>query len=529
MNTAQRYFGLSPEPGLDTIKIRLVEAIGGPMERAQVETRIYYDSFDWRLFRAGLRLLTRLPESGAPQLILANAEGEYLLDSGISAQLRFVEDLDPRMREILGGILESRILLPQVQVRVRSETFPVRDSDDQVVARVGFEKGMAVDPGSGRTVGLPGAICITPTPGYTRAARRLSRRLRKYNGCHAQRCDWLTKGLSALGRRPADYSDQATYSFAAKTSAGQAAREIHLRLFEILEANLIGTRMELDSEFLHDLRVSLRRIRSALSQLPGVFPPPELKRFRAGFALLGDLTGPARDLDVYLQHLPGYRASLPESQQADLDPLFEYLRAQQRIEHQRLTAHLDSEGFRKLCADWHAFLEHPELPRATAPKAYEAIVKLARRRINRLLDRVLVNGSRIKPSTSASVVHELRKECKLLRYLTEFFQHLFPQTGLALLIQTLKPLQETLGVFQDGEVQATTLETYKKRMAVDSRVSAPTLAAMDSLITALRQRQQEAREEFADRFGRLLALGQDRSFRKGLFTAGRGLKPVGIH
>ena len=57
---------------------------------------------------------------------------------------------------------------------------------------------------------------------------------------------------------------------------------------------------DIDSEFLHDFRVAVRRTRSLLGQIRYVLPKRRVTRFKRDFAWLGEVTGPARDMDVYL-------------------------------------------------------------------------------------------------------------------------------------------------------------------------------------------------------------------------------------
>ena len=88
--------------------------------------------------------------------------------------------------------------------------------------------------------------------------------------------------------------------------------------------NLPGTLADIDTEFLHDLRVAVRRTRSAIKLLSGVFPPEAVEHFKAEFKWLGDVTTPVRDLDV---HLLGFDA-LTEQLAApaeDLEPLRAFL------------------------------------------------------------------------------------------------------------------------------------------------------------------------------------------------------------
>ena len=83
-------------------------------------------------------------------------------------------------------------------------------------------------------------------------------------------------------------------------------------MLEVIEANLEGTIADIDSEFLHDLRVSVRRSRSVQRELKRVFPPDELAHYRAEFRWLQQATGDVRDLDVHVLEFDDMRALVPE-------------------------------------------------------------------------------------------------------------------------------------------------------------------------------------------------------------------------
>ena len=105
---------------------------------------------------------------------------------------------------------------------------------------------------------------------------------------------------------------------------------------------------------------------------------------------------------------------------------------------------------------------------------------------------------RSPPESPAEALHELRKQCKKLRYLMEFFQSLFPKEQIKQLIKILKGLQDNLGEHQDLEVQEHTLKDFSKEMMVAAGVPAETLLAMGILVQDLDNRRQCARD--ADRF-----------------------------
>ena len=69
-----------------------------------------------------------------------------------------------------------------------------------------------------------------------------------------------------------------------------------------------ATLADADLEFLHDFRVAIRRTRSVLREMRGVFAPDDLERVRASFKWLQDQTSATRDLDVYLREFEELRS-----------------------------------------------------------------------------------------------------------------------------------------------------------------------------------------------------------------------------
>src|SRR5207237_1387821 len=137
-----------------------------------------------------------------------------------------------------------------------------------------------------------------------------------------------------------------------------------------------------DSEALHDMRVAVRRSRSVQRQLKRAFPPADLDHFRAEFRWLQGVTGPARDLDVYVLGFDDLRALVPEATRADLNPLLEVLRLQREEAREEMAAALRSGRFTTLMSEWATLLELlPSMPVADRPDAKRPIGELAGKRI----------------------------------------------------------------------------------------------------------------------------------------------------
>jgi CHAD domain-containing protein len=198
--------------------------------------------------------------------------------------------------------------------------------------------------------------------------------------------------------------------------AGIGARQIHRALTAALIANEPGLRANLDSEFLHDFRVALRRTRSLLGQLKHVFPENVVAHFGAEFSWMGRLTGPPRDLDVLVLSL----RDQPEDVDAGgFQALLAFLGQMQEREHRSLVEALDSPRYRALLTDWQSFLHRPLAAAADAPAADQPLVDVVSRRAWRLSRRLIDSAETIAARTAAEHVHDVRIIAKKLRYLID--------------------------------------------------------------------------------------------------------------
>jgi CHAD domain-containing protein len=311
---------------------------------------------------------------------------------------------------------------------------------------------------------------------------------------------------------------------AAEMRADAAAKAVLLQQLGALTANEAGARAGLDPECLHDFRVAVRRTRTALGQIRGVFPKKALERFRSGFAWLGEVTGPTRDLDVYLLHFPEYQARLPEAVQGDLQPLHAFLKSHRQKEQAALVETLDSHRYRQLLQGWRAFLEAEGPAQTSLVNALRPVREVAGEQIARAYRRVVKQGKAITKASPATDLHRLRKSCKKLRYLLEFFQPLYPPKKVKKLIKALKRLQENLGAFQDLEVQGAALRQFGRQMVDEEEAPAATLLAMGMLVASLGEQQQRVRKEFKANFSRFRRGKNRRRFDK-LFPPPRKTPP----
>lgn len=489
-------------------------------EPTRTAIRTYYDSFDWRLYQNN-SLLEGTRNGTIHALEWRTLKGVLRCPPlKLHDVPRFVRSLPPGpFRDLLNPVLEMRELRPIARLRSTITSVRILNKDEKAVVCLRLEKYNLPRRKGARSGKLAGRIVVIPFKGFKKSCHNIVKQLAR-QGLTPAPDDILLNALSCADETPGSYSSKLNLKLDLNLRADQAKKLITRRLLDVMLQNEAGMRTGTDSEFLHDYRVAIRRTRSALSQIKAVFPQRIVARYKKEFAWLGQVTTPSRDLDVYLLNFDEYRDSLPAHAQADIEPLREFLLRHQCIEHSNLLKALDSARYRRLIKSWRSFLQQPINSRTTLKNAARPVIEVACERIGSVYRRAIREGNAIHSGSAAEALHDLRKTCKKLRYLMEFFQSLFPSGDIKKLIQILKVLQDNLGDFQDYEVQVITLKKFSHQMVAEGTVPPDTLLAMGMLIDGLERRQHQAREDFFGRYRGFSQQGNQDRFRK-LFASGQ--------
>lgn len=488
----------------------LSEAFDLRREPPRVQHLTYFDSFDERVWKAGGRLAGEPREGGGWHLRWTRPEDRTLEVTLPSGDPGFPEALPAgAFRTALAEILDPRRLLPRVEVQRREEEVRVLGAEEKTVVRLVLETGQARAAAGGPWQPLEAVLRLQPVLGYGASLAKVRTFLEEERGLEAAPRDGLVQALAAVGEEPGSQAPGGTVSLTSDLPAAEALRQILLAQLGIVEANLEGTRSGLDVEFLHDLRVAVRRSRSALSQLKGVLDPEAVEPFRRELARLGRATGPTRDLDVYLLKMPRYRQGLPRAAVEALQPLQEFLEAKHQKAQLSLARTLGSKRTGKFLRDYRAYLEGEPAP---GPEGERPLGDLAGDRLWKAYRKVLKKGKKLDDTSPAEDLHDLRIRAKKLRYLLEFFGGLAPQRT-APFVAELKRVQDNLGDFNDYEVQQDKLTDFAQEMAKAGQAPTETLLAMGRLLDRLDAGWHKERQRFAKRFKRFSAKENRQAFR----------------
>ena len=469
-------------------------AVGGP--RRVVRTVL--DTFDGLLHGAGLRLT--MVADGAHRTVALTGAGVVGVQVAVGQEPVWPDDLPAGpLRARVAAVVDVRALQPVLRITSVERDVARADGRRKDVLRARLVDASTVRPGDVHLVPAT-LLVVEPLAGYPKPAAELADSLRAAGGGLTD--DLVDLAARAAGVDLAGYSSSPTVPLQPAMPALDGWCAVLANLAGTARANWAGTLAQVDTEFLHELRVAVRRSRSILGHAKGVIPADVLVPASAAFAEIGAATGPARDFDVQLLAFPGQLAQLSAAGAGDLDPVHALLVERHRAAHAALDAELTTPAVLDTLGRWEAWLADPAHPgdRATAPLAGAPLGAVVAKRIRKAHARVIADGRVITPESEAESLHDLRKQAKKLRYLLECFASLLPATERKQFVKALKVLQDNLGEHQDAAVHVAQLHQAVDELPAD--VPAATFVAIGQLIEQLDGRRQRARDEFAERFAR---------------------------
>ena len=456
----------------------------------QYSLKTYYDSFDWRLYAKGISCEFNRSKTNSSLILRTLNDDGVLASADLNEVPHFSHQLPSiEVRHIVEPLLDCRALIAVCNLDFETYSLNILNSDEKIILRLILEDHELFD----------NRIILLPIKGYDKATEQIVELLTTDFGLVPNHKPLLLTALHMQGRKPNDYSSKLNINLDPDMRADIATKYIYSHLLKAIKDNEQGTIADIDSEFLHDFRVAVRRTRAGLSQLKNLLPENSSQYYTDFFSWLGQVTGTTRDLDVYLLNFANYKDSLPESMRDDLLPLYDFLLIKQNQAQKELATKLRSTRYLTTISEWEQYLKAQAPLMPVEPNAKLSIKQLADRRIWKNFKRVLQEGDVITEHSPAETLHDLRKSCKKLRYLMEFFQNLYPEQQIKVFIKNLKGLQEVLGDFQDYAIQESTLKQFSEEMLAN-QVPSNTLLAMGVLIQNLDTLRTQAREDFSAKF-----------------------------
>jgi triphosphatase len=261
------------------------------------------------------------------------------------------------------------------------------------------------------------------------------------------------RGFRAVSRETAAAVKAVPIRFAQEATLDDAVSAVISNTLSHFVANWAALREAQEPDAIHQMRVALRRMRSALAMFMRALPCPEFQDLRADAKRIASVLGPARECDVF-------RATAEAGPLAHPDRPPNCVTLLSAIEGRRIAAYEDARlriedrdttlfvlKVQSLLARraWRNALSGPALAQSTAPAA-----DFAQQILDRLRKRALKRGKKLAELPD-DARHDLRIVLKNLRYGAEFYRGLFGRRRDAqVYLRTVSSLQDLLGAHNDA-------------------------------------------------------------------------------
>jgi CHAD domain-containing protein len=487
-------FGVATDPG------QVSDALSGRY-RVEIEPPTAarwtcLDTADWRLHKNGMTLRdARRGRHGTLLLSYGNPE-PMTAPAPPRRWPRGIETLpDSPVRDRIAPAVGVRALLPLAEVDVRTLRLRVLDDELKTRVRVEVDQQRLIGPVRSRQAPLPLRVVVSALRGYERDGQRCTELLAESMGPLTEFGTSAAAAFTAAGHRPGQPTVSPVHldphAPVAESMAGVLRRWI-----DIIDAVRPGVLADIDVEYLHEMRTSVRATRSLLRLGAALMPDAQTARFTEDFAWLGRLTAPLRDLDVYLIELSG-RGETDLTQLEDLEPLRRHLARQRQRALATLRAGLESPRGRSLSTQWRTALDQLAAPEPPGPDTRSVAAELARTAYRRIVK----TARPVHSDTHPDELHRLRRFCKRMRYLLDGYASVYSPEAHRQVLSALKGLQDCLGEIQDVDVQRRELAGVATTLARRG-VATETLLAMGALRDRSLQRDAAARRTLTRRLER---------------------------
>lgn len=430
-------------------------------------TDTYYDTDDWRFYRAGYALRVRKTDGGveATMKSLSPAQGGLRRRREISEPLK--DDRPATLRKAHGPVgkrlkvlLGGREISPLFQIRTRRQRFAIKGStgegtDDIRIGEVALDsseiplgdepkglKRVEVEAEGGPSPDLHGFVDEMQF-----ALELAPASISKYE-----------TGLYASGLNPdgAEWFGQTDVD--PSMSVGEVAFAVLRRQFTEMRNHEPGTRLGEDPEELHDMRVPTRRMRAAMKVFQDALPE-RARWLREELRWVARALGDVRDLDVQIECLQAWKEEANDKSAEFMDRILKITEKRRAEARKNMLEVLESGRYERLESSFAEMLRRgPGAERELAQSngrdpAREPITAAAPPLVSRRYRKWRKAAKRLDENSSPEAFHDVRKKGKRLRYTLEFVSEVYGKP-VQKLVKPLKALQDDLGDHQDAVVIA---------------------------------------------------------------------------
>jgi triphosphatase len=418
--------------------------VGTPVTRTL--RAIYFDTPDHRLRASGISFRVHSEGSGWLQRVerIAGGTGRGQMGGDVA-----VERPEPDVSAIVGRAVRKRVakavarsvLAPVFETVVQRTTQRLHAAEgelelalDEGVMRAGEREDAVIEAELELKSGSPLTLLETAAKLFANGPVRLAASSKAERGYTLARR--RSNGAVATQRtvQPALRREQ---------TCGEALRLIVQAAGDQIVANRRAVLETEDPSAAHQLRIGLRRLRSALRAFRPLHDAAALRALEGHARALGRCVGELRDADVLIEEIYAPVADTVDDE-GEMARVREALLAHRAAARARVREGLSGglwSALQLYLALWPHTLEH-------ADRLGGSLVRFAPSAIKRQWKKVADRGAHLGALTIEER-HEMRKTLKGLRYTCEFFLSLYPEHKANQFLKEIRGLQEVFGYLND--------------------------------------------------------------------------------
>lgn len=279
----------------------------------------------------------------------------------------------------------------------------------------------------------------------------------------------------------------------------EAGRKVFAQQIRRMKRHEAGSRTGEDIESVHQMRVSIRRMRSLFKLIGAHYRAKTVDKYERGLRQIARVLGAIRDLDVLILDLQAYQAALSTEDKVAIAQVIAVLDERRRASRVRLNKRFDSKRYARFLRQFQRFAKRPKkgarpLKRNETPHQLRHVLPLL---LHERLARVRAYDT-VLPASDDAILHALRVEYKQLRYALEFFQPILGRSARSFLTQ-VKAMQEILGRIHDIAVFSETISRLDRLTPEQAAALEGYLSSRNDELLALRDQFYQAWTRFNKR------------------------------
>jgi CHAD domain-containing protein len=452
-----RYSFLLPEQGIDNQVFQFLRDADCDVQpqRTINHEDTYLDTFDWRLFKNGLSLRLR-KEGGRNAYILRNMreKEEGASDANdirceTTGKNRAIWDIDAEeIKKRISELISPRRLIGHVSIRTRRLSSAVVCPDGKEIElyfdSVLFQTNGHEKISSSRLHELRLELKNGEIDALDNLAQKISERFSLTPSSRSK----LETAIERLKIHFPAKNPPVELTVRPEDRLDTAVNKILAFQLHRFQEHIPGTIADIDTEFVHQARVSTRKMRSLLRLCADAVPQRSGEYFTGELLWLASLFGQVRDLDVFLLNLAHIKDELTYAPSRAVEILRRQIMQERAVVLADLKEGLLSPRMRIFSLRLSTFSTRKSASRPQAPLALSPVSEASPVIISALFTKAIARGKRALLKPKLENFHSLRIQFKKLRYASEFFNPAF-NGALSPFIGDAEKIQDCLGELQD--------------------------------------------------------------------------------